>query len=228
VATKTMRTLLCLLVPVLLASPAIAQQKAPERTIRVAALRIAGEHHTLWLRIGPGKDPVEVPLNTHSFSQPITYKGPARAVFYDSADSASAKEPPAPLAVATLSANTTLLVYSPTSEGNTYNVYPIPEEDFPFGSFRLINFSTVPIRATLGRKSATLKSGEAETFAYREPQDAIPIRFLAAVPDKEPRVIRQSTWSIIPSQRELVLFFPNPVNGLVTTRHFVDSQSPES
>ena len=48
--------------------------------LRVAATGIAGDQHTLWLRAGPERDPLEVPLNVRTFSAPISYAHPAQAI----------------------------------------------------------------------------------------------------------------------------------------------------
>ena len=66
----------------------------------------------------------------------------------------------------------------------------------------------------------------AETVVFRGGQTATPVRIHALAEGRPPRLIRQSSWSIVPTQRELVLFFPNPNpgTGLVRLRHFVDTK----
>lgn len=217
---------LIILLLALVGSSAFAQQDVPKKIIRVAALKIANDHHTLWLRTGVGKEPVEVALNTRAFSPPLIYRGPGKAAFYGSEEAASAEKPPPPLCVVSLKTNSTLLLFTPKDE--SYQVFPISEKDFPFGAFRFVNFSKIPVRAELGRQGKNLAPGKSETFSFSSAQNALPVRILAAGDDKKPQVIRQSSWSIVPTQRELILLFPNPRNGLVQSRHFVDSKSPES
>lgn len=207
------------------ASHLAAQEGARSWSIRVAAVGLAGDHHTLWLRPGPGKEAVEVPLNTRTFSQPIQFKGRAKLAFHPSAAAAAAKKPPAPLATTVLRAKSSLLVFSPCKDNKGYEVFTVSEGDFPFGSFRFVNLSKARVRAELAGETTLLKPGRAETVAYRQARNAIPVRIHAATGTSKPRLIRQSSWSIVPTQRELVFFFPNPQNGLVRLRHFVDSKA---
>lgn len=207
--------------------PLAAQAEEKSWSIRVAALDIAEDHHTLWLRMGTGKQPVEIPLNTRIFSLPIDFKSPAALAFYRTEIEATAEEPPAPLATTILKSNASLIVFSPDSDQKKYETFPIADADFPFGSFRLVNFSKATVRAEFSGKPTLLKPGAAETITIRDAQNATPVRILALAEGAAPRLIRQSSWSIIPTQRELVLFFPNPDNGLVRLRHFVDTKAEE-
>ncbi len=208
-------------------SPLAAQTEGKSWSIRVAALDIAEEHHTLWLRTGTGKQPVEIPLNTRIFSLPIDFKSPATLAFYRSAIEATAEEPPAPLATTVLRNASSLIVFSPAADQKKYEAFTIADADFPFGSFRLVNFSKATVRAEFSGKPTLLKPGAAETITIRDAQIATPVRILALAEGTPARLIRQSSWSIIPTQRELVLFFPNPDSGLVRLRHFVDTKAEE-
>ncbi len=205
----------------------VAQTQPESWDIRVAALEIADVEDSLWLRTGPEKKPVHVFLNTRIFSQPIHYKGPATLFFYQNETDATAKEPPSPLASTILKSKSSLVVFSPRPDNKTYQAFTIADDDFPFGSFRLVNFSPALVRAEFSGRLTLLKPGAAETIAIRTGQNAIPVRILSLVDGKEPRVIRQTSWSIVPSQRELVLFFPNPDTNLVRLRHFVDTKAEE-
>lgn len=205
--------------------PLAGQTEAESRSIRVAALDIAGDHDTLWLRTGPEKDPVEIRLNTRVFSQPIQFKGPATLAFFPNRAEAMAAEAPPPLASTTLKHEASLILFSARPDQKTYQTYNIADGDFPFGSFRLVNFSNATVRAEFSGKPILLKPSAAATIPVREDQAAIPIRILALVEGKKPRIVRQTSWSITPTQRELVLFFPNPVNGLVRAHHFVDTKT---
>jgi hypothetical protein len=207
--------------------PLPAQTEEKSWSIRVAALDIAEDHHTLWLRTGTGKEPVEVPLNTRIFSLPIDFKSPAALAFYRSSIEASAEKPPAPLATTVLKSASSLIVFSPAADQKKYEAFTIADADFPFGSFRLVNFSSATVRAEFSGKPTLLKPGAAETITIRDAQNATPVRILALAEGTAPRLIRQSSWSIIPTQRELVLLFPNPDNGLVRLRHFVDTKAEE-
>jgi hypothetical protein len=210
-----------------LVSPLAAQTEEKSWSVRVAALDIIAGHDILWLRTGPGKKPVEIPLNTRIFSQPTDHKGPAALVFYPTASEATAEEPPPPLATAVLTSKSSLLVFSPAKNGKTYQSFVTSDDEFPFGSFRLVNFSKATVRAELGGKTLLLKPGAAGTSAVSNAQNAIPVRIVAMAKDTPARVIRQSSWSIVQTQRELVLLFPNPDSGLVRLRHFVDTKAEE-
>ncbi len=206
----------------------VAQTEPESWSIRVAALEIADVQDTLWLRTGPGKKPVQVSLNTRIFSEPIHYKGPATLVFYQNEAGATAKEPPSPLATTVLKDKSSLVVFSPRPDNKTYQVFTISDGDFPFGSFRLVNFSSATVRAEFSGRPTLLKPGAAETVVFRSEQNATPVRILALADGKSPRVVRQTSWSIIPTQRELVLFFPNPDSGLIRLRHFVDTKAEDT
>jgi hypothetical protein len=204
--------------------PLAAQTEEKSWSIRVAALDIAGEHASLWLSAGPGKEPVEVPLNTRVFSDVIEHKGAAGLAFHASADDASAEEPPPPLATAVLKSRSSLLVLAPDAEGKSYRAFAIDDREFPFGSFRLVNLSKAAIRAEFAGKVVALKPGGAETIAFRAAEQDIPVRIHSMMNDQAPRLIRQSSWSITPTQRELILFLPNDQNDLIRLRHFVDTR----
>ena len=208
----------------LIITPLAAQTEVKSWSIRVAALDIAAEYHTLWLRTGPGKKPVEIALNIHTFSQPFDFKSPAALAFYRTEIEASAEEPPAPLATTVLKNASSLIVFSPDADQKKYETFTIAETDFPFGSFRLVNFSKATVRAEFSGKPTRLKPGAAETITIRDAQNAIPVRMHVLAKGIPPRLICQTSWSIVPTQRELVLFFPNPDNGLVRRRHFVDTK----
>ena len=201
-----------------------AQGEVASWSIRVAAIDIVGEHHTLWLRTSGRKDPVEVPINTRVFSPSIQFTGAARLDFHASAAEASAEVLPHPLASTSLTGKSSLLVFAPDVGEKGYRIFVTPDEDFPFGSFRLVNLSAATVRAEFAAKVIILRPGAAETITYREGEQAIPVRILAMEKDAEPRLVRQSSWSIVPNQRELVLLLPNERNGLVQLRHFVDSK----
>jgi hypothetical protein len=202
-----------------------AQTEEKSWSIRVAALDIAGTHDTLWLRTGPEKDPMQISLNTRVFSPPVEFKGPAALAFFKTEAEAKAAEPPAPLASTILKHESALILFSAKPDQKTYQTYTIADGDFPFGSFRLVNFSSATVRAEFSGKPVLLKPNAAETIPFREGQAAIPVRILAVAEGAEPRIIRQTSWSITPTQRELVLCFPNPANGLIRLRHFVDSKT---
>jgi hypothetical protein len=209
----------------LIITPLSAQTEEKSWSIRVAALDIAEDHHTLWLRTGTGKQPIEIPLNTRIFSLPIDFKSPAALAFYRTEIEATAEEPPTPLATTILKNASSLIVFSPDADQKKYEAFTIADGEFPFGSFRLVNFSRATIRAEFYGKPTLLKPGAAETITFRDARNATPVRILALAEGAAPRLIRQSSWSIIPTQRELVLFFPNPDNGLVRLRHFVDTKA---
>lgn len=204
--------------------PLAAQTEEKSWSIRVAALDIAEDHHTLWLRTGAGKEPVEIRLNTRIFSQPIDFKSPAALAFYRSAIEASAEEPPAPLATTVLKNSASLIVFSPDADQKKYQSFTIADGDFPFGSFRLVNFSRATVRAEFSGKPTLLKPGAAATINIRNTQNSTPVRILAVAEGLPPRIVRQTSWSIVPTQRELVLFFPND-SGYVRLRHFVDTKA---
>lgn len=207
--------------------PLNAQTEEKSWSIRVAALDIAEDHHTLWLRTGTGKEPVEIPLNTRIFSLPVDFKSPAAVAFYRSAIEATAEEPPTPLATTVLKNKVSLIVFAPDADQKKYETFTIADGDFPIGSFRLVNFSRATVRAEFSGKPTVLKPGAAKTVTIRDAQTATPVRILAVAEGTPARVIRQTSWSIIPTQRELVLFFPNPDSGLVRLRHFVDTLSDD-
>lgn len=216
-------TIPLLLLLISAATPPVVHAESTTRTIRVAALDIADSHDTLWLRTGAGEDPLRIPLNTRVFSQPIQFESPATVRFYSSAEAAAADEPPAPVASVQLANPSSLLVLAPRQDRAGYEAYAIADHDFPFGSFRLVNFSRAKVQGEFSEQTVTLDPGGAETVDFRGSQNAITVRIHALAGEPPPRLIRQTSWSIIPTQRELVLFFPNPDTGLVRLRHFVDT-----
>ncbi len=194
--------------------------------IRVAAIDIIPGHDTLWLRTGKGTKPVEVPLNIRTFSQSIRYKGLPNAIFFRDEAEAKLAEPPAPFASATLSDKSSLIVFSPRPDGAGYQTMVISDSGFPFGSFRFVNFSGVMALAEIDGKRIRLKQGAAETVTYHEAKRSLPVRIITATDDgASARLVRQSSWSIDLSQRELIFLTPGAAPGLVTLRHFIDSKN---
>jgi len=193
--------------------------------IRVAAIDIIPGHDTLWLRTGEGTKPVQVALNLRTFSQPLRYKGPAKAVFYRNEAEAKLAEPPAPLASAALSDKASLIVFSPRPDGTGYQTMVIGDSGFPFGSFRFVNLSGVMALAEIDGKKIRLKQGAAETVIYREAKNSLPVRIMTATDDGGARLVRQSFWSIDQSQRELIFLTPGSAPGLITLHHFIDSKA---
>jgi hypothetical protein len=208
----------------LLITPLFAQANEKSWSIRVAAMDIAEGHHILWLRTGVGKEPIKIPLNTRIFSQPIDFKGSAALAFYRSAIEASAEEPPKPIATTILRNDATLIVFSPDVDHRKYAAYSISDIDFPFGSFRLVNFSRTTVRAEFSGKPELLKPGTAKTVTFRGERNNIPVRILALAEGVPPRLARQSSWSIVSSQRELIFLLPNPESGFFQMRHFLDTR----
>lgn len=208
-------------------APLVAQSEEKSWSIRVAALDIVKDHHTLWLRTAVGKEPMEIPLNTRVFSLPIEHKGAATLEFFATAADAMAKEAPAPLATTTLKSTASLMIFSPSADLEKYQVFTTAEADFPYGSFRLVNFSQATVQAEIAGKTTQLKPSIAETIRVSPTENAIPVRILALAEGTPARVVRQTSWSVNANQRELVLFFPNPDNGLVRLRHFVDTKAED-
>lgn len=193
--------------------------------LRVAATGIAGDHHTLWLRTGPDRDPLEVRLNVRTFSEPLVYEGLPQVRFFASEAAARAAEPlEKPLLSTTLRMGSTLLVFVP-AEGN-YRILSVAGADFPYGSFRFANLTRSMVRAEVGQDAANLAPGESKSFRFTQDQPVLGVRLFSKTDEKGVRLLRQTNWSINLAQREFVLFFVNPDSGLVQTRHFVDSQAP--
>lgn len=202
-----------------------ADEKSTTWDIRVAAVDILPGHDTLWLRTGPGTKPVQVPLNIRTFSQPIRYKGPANAVFFRNETEASLEKPPAALASASLGEKASLIVFSPRADGTDYQTMIIGDSRFPFGSFRFVNGSAIAALVEIDGKRIPLRHGAVETLTFQETKNSLAVRIMTSHDGKPPRLIRQSSWSIDLSQRELIFLMPGSAPGLVALRHFVDSKT---
>jgi hypothetical protein len=208
------------------AAAAVEMPGSIKAELRVAATDIAGDHHTLWLRTGPDRDPLEVPLNVRTFSAPIVYEGLPQAEFFSTAAAARETTPSEkPLLTTILATGSTLLVFVPGEA--SYRILPVPGADFPYGSFRFANLTRALVRAEVGKEAANLEPGQSQSFRYAQDQRSLGVRLYSKTGDNGVRLLRQTNWSLSLSQRELVLFFVNPSSGLVQTRHFVDSQAPE-
>jgi hypothetical protein len=206
-------------------SPIHAAEEPSTWEIRVAAVDILPGHDTLWLRSGHGITPVKVPLNIRTFSQPIRYKGPAKANFFRDENEALLEKPPAALAAAVLGEKASLIVFHPNADGSGYQSLVIADSAFPFGSFRFVNGSGITAQAEVDGKKLLLKHGATETLAFHQTNNSLPVRIMTATDGGPPRLIRQSTWSIDLSQRELIFLMPGAAPGLVTLRHFIDSKT---
>jgi len=201
-----------------------AQDAAETWTVRVAALDIAGGHDTLWLRTGAEKEAIKVQLNTRVFSEAIEFKGDSKIEFFTTAAEAAAEIPPLPLATAHLMDPSSLLLFAPKADEVGYRVFLIADERFPFGSFRFVNLSKSNVHVELDDKSSMLEPGTTRTVSFSNAKLNIPVRVRTLGQESsEPRLVRQSSWSIVPTQRELVLIVPNEHHDSVRLRHFVDS-----
>jgi len=209
---------------ILIGAPIHAKEEKKTWHIRVAAMDIAGEMSSLWLSNGPGAEPLELKLNIWSFSRVIEFKGAGNLAFHSSAANASAEEPPKPVVRVIIKEKDSMIVFAPNEEKDAYQAFVIADSDFPFGAFRLVNLSKIPVRARFADQKCFVKPGNSESIAFKGAQAAIDVQMYAMLRDEAPRLIRQSRWSIFPTQRELVLLVPNPTNGLVQFRHFIDSQ----
>lgn len=202
-----------------------APDEHPAYQIRAAALDIIAESNILWLRTGAGKDPVKIELNTRVFCEPVKYRGPQHARFYQSEEDAKAEKPGKPIASLKLPADKSLILFQPNKDATRYITHAVAEARFPFGSFRVVNFSKDKVRVDMGKKKSVILAGKAKTFAFKNGNNAVPVSIIArSTITGKPRYTRRSSWSIAPTQRELVLLFPNPRNGLIQARHFVDSK----
>ena len=209
-----------------LSVPFLAAQTATESwNIRVAAVDILPGLDTIWLRTGPSTKPIPVPLNIRTFSQPIRYKGPAKADFFRDETEASLAEPPAALASASLTQKESLIIFSPRADGTGYQTMVIGDSDFPFGSFRFVNGSGIAAQVEIDGKKLSLKHLATETLTFRETKNSLAVRIMTAKSGEAPRLIRQSAWSIDLAQRELIFLMPGSAPGLVTLRHFIDSKT---
>jgi hypothetical protein len=209
---------------ILIGAPLFAEEKKETWHLRVAAMDIVGELSSLWLSNGPGAEPLELKLNIWSFSRVIEYKGGGNLAFYHSAASASAKEPPEPVARVIVSEKDSMIVFAPNQKKDAYQAFVISDSDFPFGAFRLVNLSKMPVKARFADQKCVVMPGASQSIVFKDDQTAIDVQMYALLSDEAPRLIRQSRWSIFPTQRELVLLLPNSANGLVQFRHFIDSQ----
>ena len=202
-----------------------ADDKSSTWDIRVAAVDIIPGCDTIWLRTGPGAKPVQVPLNIRTFSQPIRYTGPAGTVFFRNETEASLDKPPAALASASLREKASLIIFSPRADGTGYQTMVIGDSGFPFGSFRFVNGSAIAALVEIDGRKIPLKHGATETLTYQETKNSLAVRIMTASAGEPPRLIRQSSWSIDLSQRELVFLMPGSAPGLVALRHFIDSKT---
>ena len=209
-----------------LSVPFLAAQTATESwDIRVAAVDILPGLDTVWLRTGPSTKPIPVPLNIRTFSQPIHYKGPAKADFFRDETEASLAEPPAALASANLTQKGSLIIFSPRADGTGYQTMVIGDSGFPFGSFRFVNGSGIAAQVEIDGKKLSLKHLATETLTFQETKNSLDVRIMTANSGEPPRLIRQSAWSIDLAQRELIFLMPGSAPGLVALRHFIDTKT---
>ena len=193
--------------------------------IRCAATDIVDGHHTLWLRMGAGKKPVKVQLNTRVFSEPVNYKGELAAQFYAEKKTAMLEEPGNPIAVVKLSAKSSLIVFRPGKYDSVYATSLICESHFPYGSFRVMNLSGDKVFVDMGDKKGLILPEKAATYRFDKGNNAVPVSIIMREQETgKARYIRRSKWSIAPTQRELILLVTNPQSGLVRARHLMDSK----
>lgn len=211
--------------------PLVRAQAPPppmiEADLQVAATGIAGGHHTLWLRTGPGKPSVKISPNIRTFSPPVRYKGPARAGFF--ATEAAAQADPLterPVASIVLQPGASMLVFvpDPESDTRTYRLYATRSTAFPYGAFNFVNFSKAAIFVQSGgeAKSVRINPNAHHVFKFGAGRKSVGIRVAAVAPGADPRLIRQTNFSTNPDWREMVIFFGQPGTDRVRMKHLVD------
>jgi hypothetical protein len=220
---RSLKFLFCAVITVII--PLHADELSTSWDIRVTAVDILPGLDTIWLRSGPSTKPIPVALNIRTFSQPIRYKGPAKAAFFRDETEASLDEPPAALASANLTQKESLIIFSPRADGSGYQTMVIGDSDFPFGSFRFVNGSGIAAQVEIDGKKTSLKNLATETMTFQETKKSLAVRIMTAKSGEAPRLIRQSAWSIDLAQRELIFLMPGSAPGLVMLRHFIDSKT---
>jgi hypothetical protein len=145
--------------------------------------------------------------------------------FYRNETEASLDKPPVALASASLSEKASLIIFSPRANGSDYQTMVIADSGFPFGSFRFVNGSSIAALVEIDGRKILLKHRATETLTYQETKNSLAVRIITAGDGEPPRLIRQSSWSIDLSQRELIFLTPGSAPGLVALRHFIDSKT---
>lgn len=195
-------------------------------TIKVAATAIVKQHHTLWLRTGPNLKALKIQLNVRSFSTEIKYSGISTVLFFESQNVAEAETPEKPpLGKAEITAGSSTILFVPAADGDAYRLLVTRDNDFPFGSFKFLNFSQAQLGIQAGKNSevVVVRPKAHHVFRFNQ-QTSFDIKIFAKFQDHDANLVRQSRFSIGPDRRELVLIFNRPNIANLQILHFVDTQ----
>ena len=89
----------------------------------------------------------------------------------------------------------------------------------------MLNLSGDKVRIDMGEKKRVILPERGATYRFAGGGNAVPVSIIMREEKTgKTRYTRRSKWSIVPSQRELVLLVANPQTGLVRARHLLDSK----
>ncbi len=114
-----------------------------------------------------------------------------------------------------------LLILTPNKEGMKYKALVIERDtaDFPKGTFKLINFSSHPLRGKIGESAMKVKPWKMTSF---QPSSGNSKRFQVTFQfqeeNKEWRTFATTTWRRNPEKRALLCVYRSPDNGLMKIR----------
>jgi hypothetical protein len=121
-----------------------------------------------------------------------------------------------------------MLLFLPTGNGNgeRFRILPIDDspEKFPSGSFRVLNFSDVPVRLMLEKKGYEIASGKSEliTDPPARTGNLTGMNAYVLLQEDEWKRIGSGVWPLPGQNRVLQILFREPNSGIVQLRAFDD------
>jgi hypothetical protein len=211
---------------------ALAQEPVP-LTIRALAFSIEQRVDEAFAHdpaAPDGTPAVPVQIKTylnHEVSQMVVNGG--RLVFTTKPERSSLKAPADVIAEVTLPRGTrsAILLFMPGESGGPTKarvlVVPDTKEDFPPGSFRISNFSPLPVQIKLQKKDFNFQPGETHIIVNPPMDDTNHAGMEAfAFVNNKPRRIAASRWPSPGTGRNLAILFQHPVSKQVQLRSFDD------
>ncbi len=161
-----------------------------------------------------------------------TYKGSPDLVFFRIETDSEGKQVKVPVFSVNIegSGKFPLIVVAGSSSGNTtkYIASAIPDDpaSFPFGSYKFVNLSSLPIAVNCGAEVFKLAAGDAKMLTPKLGTDRTTIYTnIVAATSGGVKSVYGNNWAYNPEMRTLVFVRNNPDSaGLVAARRIVDSR----
>jgi hypothetical protein len=205
----------------LVSSPAQAQTSAavpppgPDIKIRFRTLGWDVDRDS-GLYYSNDKKDSEVGFHSDGRSVFYDYKGPSLLIFYKYVDGPEGKQVQVPVAQADLrdvGAWALLIFFKDPKNPDLYQVQVLADDlqAFPAGTYRYVNFGSVPMKIRIGDQQANLVPSAVKNFLVKPKGDMRVLQTTVSYDQPEGNVLAYSNnWAFFPTMRSLIFICSNP------------------